>query len=82
MTEVCRWCRLEVRRCKPVAVSREVSVPAPALAPVVSISGIVGCAEAVREDEVIPCDVVCVFLPRVTEASLDCVPFETCPSRY
>lgn len=42
----------------------------------------VGCAEGAREDGVNPCDVACVFLPRVTEASLDCVPFETCPVRY
>lgn len=44
-------------------------------------SGIAGWAEGARDEVDNPCVVVCVFLPRVTEASLDWDPLATGPGR-
>lgn len=91
MTEVCRWCRFETLLCRPVvAVSRDVGVADALLElaveamPAVSLSDsrIAGWAEGAREEVDDPCAVLCMFLPRVTEASLDWGPFAIGPDRY
>jgi len=47
-----------------------------------SPSGMVGWADCALDDETTICDGLCMFLPLVTEASLDWLPLATWPARH